>query len=223
VRWDEYAARWATLHGGFDPRRAGTVVRRWLRSAYAVGALLARARVRPTVVTVLGVLLSVGVPVAAARGPVGLLAGAGLVLLAAMADSVDGAVAVVSDRVSPLGYVYDSVADRLGEAAWLAAFWVAGVPAELVVVAGGLSWLHEYVRARAVSAGMREIGSVTVGERPMRVAVTVVGLLVAGAAGFIEPELAPGTLTITLAVWGLLAFFGLMQLLGAVRRSLRAR
>jgi CDP-diacylglycerol--glycerol-3-phosphate 3-phosphatidyltransferase len=188
--------------------------------AYGIGAPLARARVTPTAVTALGLLFCAAVPVAAARAPVGLFVAAGLVLLAGVADSVDGAVAVISDRVTALGYVYDSVADRLGEAAWLVGFWVAGVPGELVVLAGGLSWLHEYVRARAVSAGMREIGSVTVGERPTRVAIALVGLLVAGAAGFIEPDLAPGTLTIALAVWVLLAVFGLGQLLSAVRRSL---
>jgi phosphatidylglycerophosphate synthase len=223
VRWDEYATRWATLHGGFDPRAAGQAVRGWLRMSYGIGALLSRWRVPPTAVTVVGLLFCAAVPVAATRSPVGLFVGAGLVLLAGVADSVDGAVAVVSDRVTALGYVYDSVADRLGEAAWLAAFWVAGVPAPIVVLAGGLSWLHEYVRARAVSAGMREIGTVTVGERPMRVVVTVVGLLVAGASGFIEKDLAAGTLTIALAVWALLALFGLGQLFSAVRRSLRPR
>jgi phosphatidylglycerophosphate synthase len=223
VNWDEYSTRWAALHGGFDPRSAGRVVRGWIRLAYRTGSLLGRLRIRPTAVTAVGLLLCVAVPFAAARTPYGLFVAAGLVLLAGVADSVDGAVAVISGRVTALGYVYDSVADRLGEAAWLAAFWAAGVPAPLVVLAGGLSWLHEYVRARAVSAGMKEIGAVTVGERPMRVVVTVAGLLVAGAAGLIQRDLAPGTLTIALAVWALLALFGLGQLLGAVRRSLHAR
>ena len=49
MRWDEYAKRWAALHGGFDPRAAGQVVRGWLRLAYGIGALLARWRVPPTV------------------------------------------------------------------------------------------------------------------------------------------------------------------------------
>jgi phosphatidylglycerophosphate synthase len=221
VGWDEYAVRWAALHGGFDPRSAGAVVGGWLRLAYAIGALLGRWRVPPTAVTVFGLLLCAGVPVAAGYGSVGLLVATGLVLLAAVADSVDGAVAVVTGRVTRLGYVYDSVADRLGEACWLAAFWVAGVPGPMVIAAGGLSWLHEYVRARAVSAGMREIGVVTAGERPTRVSVTIVAFLLAGVAGLIDPALGPGTLTVVLAVWVLLALFGLFQLLAAVRRSLR--
>jgi phosphatidylglycerophosphate synthase len=221
VRWDEYAARWAALHGGFDPRTAGAVVGGWLRLAYGVGALLGRWRVPPTAVTAVGLLLCLGVPFAARYGPVGLLVGAGLVLLASVADSVDGAVAVVTDRVTRLGYVYDSAADRLGEACWLAAFWVAGVPGPMVVAAGGLSWLHEYVRARAVSAGMREIGAVTLGERPTRVSATVVALLLAGVAGLIQRDLAAGTMTVVLAGWLLLAALGFVQLLAAVRRTLR--
>jgi phosphatidylglycerophosphate synthase len=223
VGWDEYAARWAALHGGYDPRSAGPVVGGWLRVAYGIGSVLARLRVAPSAVTAFGLLLCVAVPFAADRGRIGLVAGALLVVLAAVADSVDGAVAVVSGRVTRLGYVYDSVADRIGEAAWLVAFWVAGVPASLAVTAGALSWLHEYVRARAVSAGMKEVGVVTVGERPTRVSVTVVGLLLGAAAGFLRPELGPGTMTVALSVWALLALFGLGQLLGAVRRTLHDR
>ena len=57
----------------------------------------------------------------------------------------------------------------------------------------------------------------TVGERPTRVMVTVVGLLRRAAPpGSIEQDLAAGTLTIALAVWALLALFGLGQLFGAV-------
>ncbi|MDG4832196.1 CDP-alcohol phosphatidyltransferase family protein [Solwaraspora sp. WMMD1047] len=221
LSWDEYAASWARLHGGFDPRQATPTVRGWLRMAYEVGSVLSRLRVSPTAVTVLGTLLCAAVPLVVARGPSGPLLGAVLILLAAVADSADGAVAVVTGRTSRLGYVYDSVADRLGEAFWLLAFWLVGVPGTLVVTAGALSWLHEYVRARAVSAGMKEIGAVTMGERPSRVSVAIVGLLAAGVTGLIRPELAAGTMTVATTVWVVLAAFGLVQLLAAVRRTLR--
>ncbi len=141
-------------------------------------------------------------------------------LLASVADSVDGAVAVATGRTTRLGYVYDSLADRIGEAAWLVAFWLVGAPGALVAAGGALSWLHEYVRARAVAAGMREIGAVTVGERPTRVCVAVAGLLLAGLSGLVEVDLAAGTITMATAVWVLLAAFGLGQLLSAVRRAL---
>lgn len=220
LKWDDYATAWARLHGGFDPRAAAPVVRAWLRFAYHVGYILGRLRITPTAVTVAGVLLCLCVPLFSVRSVDGPIVGALFVLLAAVADSVDGAVAVATNRTTRLGYVYDSLADRLGEIAWLAAFWLVGAPGALVVAGGALSWLHEYVRARAVAAGMRDIGAVTVGERPTRVCVALVGLLLAGLTGLIDPDLAAGTITMATAVWVLLAGFGLGQLLSTVRRAL---
>lgn len=221
LTWDEYASRWATLHGGFDPRQATPLVQGWLRLAYGVGLALSRLRVPPSAVTLVGVLLCLLVPVTATGSASGPFTAAVFVLLAAIADSVDGAIAVAADRSSRLGYVYDSLADRVGEAAWLLAFWLVGAPGVVVATAGGLSWLHEYLRARAVSAGMREIGAVTVGERPTRVAIAAVGLVLAGLAGLIQRDFAPGVITVAAAVWVLVAAFGLAQLLTAVRRALR--
>lgn len=220
LTWHEYAAAWSELHGGFDPLRTSPVVRGWLRLAYAGGSLLGRLRVGPTAVTVVGLLICLSVPVAARLGPAGLLAGAGLVLLAGVADALDGAVAVVTGRVSRLGFVYDSLADRVGEAAWLTAFWLAGAPGPLVVLGGATCWLHEYLRARAAGAGMRGVGVVTVGERPTRVSVALVGLLLGGAAGLLRADLQAGTVTIAAVAWLVLAVFGLGQLFGTVRREL---
>ncbi|MEU5943273.1 CDP-alcohol phosphatidyltransferase family protein [Micromonospora sp. NPDC047548] len=220
LKWDDYATAWARLHGGFDPRAAAPVVRAWLRFAYHVGYVLGRLRVTPTAVTVAGVLLCLCVPLFSVRSVDGPIIGALFVLLASVADSVDGAVAVATNRTTRLGYVYDSVADRLGEIAWLTAFWLVGAPGALVVAGGALSWLHEYVRARAVAAGMRDIGVVTVGERPTRVCVALLGLLLAGLTGLVNADLAAGTITMAAAVWVLLAGFGLGQLLSTVRRAL---
>lgn len=218
--WDDYAITWARLHGGFDPRTAAALVRYWLRAGHTGATLLGRFGVPPTAVTAANALLCLFVPAAATQGPYGLLAGAVLVLLAAVADTIDGALAVVSGRTTRMGYVYDSLADRAGEAFWLLAFWLAGAPGPMVVAAGALSWLHEYLRARAAAAGMREIGAVTVGERPTRVAVALLGLLVAGAGGLLQRELAAGVSAMAAAVWALLALFGLSQLLTAVRKTL---
>ncbi len=220
LTWEQYATAWSKLHGGFDPRAASPLVRGWIRLAYAGGKLLSRLRVAPSAVTATGLLICLAVPAAAALGPLGALAAAGLVLLAAAADALDGAVAVVSRRTTPLGFLYDSVADRIGEAAWLAAFWLAGAPGGLVVAGGAVSWLHEYVRARAVAAGMTGIGVVTVAERPTRVSVALAGLLLAGLAGLVRPELLAGTATVAGVAWLFFGVFGLGQLVAAVRRSL---
>jgi CDP-diacylglycerol--glycerol-3-phosphate 3-phosphatidyltransferase len=165
-------------------------------------------------VTGAGLLLSAAVPVVVALGPAGLPLGALLVLLASVADGLDGAVAVVAGKTSRLGFVVDSVADRLGELAWLVAFWLAGAPGWLVVAAGAVSWLHEYVRARAIAAGMREIGAVTVAERPTRVIVTIAGLTLGNAGP---------ALTLAAAAWLALGVVGLVQLAVAVRRDLTDR
>lgn len=217
LSWDEYAVAWARLHGGFDPRKAGPMVRGWLRVAYLIGSGLARIGISPGGVTFAGLVLCVSVPVLAGRPALAAV----FVLLAAMADSADGATAVVSGRATRLGYLYDSVADRLGEAAWLMAFWLVGAPGILVVTAGGLSWLHEYVRARVAAAGMRDIGVVTVGERPTRVSIAFVGLLLAGAVELVQADLPAGTITVVTAVWVLLALVGLLQLLAAFHRAMR--
>jgi phosphatidylglycerophosphate synthase len=221
VTWEEYAAAWSQLHGGFGPATASPLIRGWVRLAYRGGSLLARLRIGPGAVTAAGLLLCIAVPFAAALGSGGLLAGGVIVLLASVADGLDGAVAVVTGQVSRAGFVYDSVADRVGEAAWLAAFWVAGAPGWLVVAAGAVSWLHEYVRARAAAAGMTGIGVVTVGERPTRAAVTVTGLVVAGAAGLIREPWAATVLMIAAAAWLALALVGLLQLATTVHRTLR--
>jgi CDP-diacylglycerol--glycerol-3-phosphate 3-phosphatidyltransferase len=219
VIWEEYASAWSALHGGFDPDKASFLVRGWVRLAWRGGNALARLRVGPSAVTTLGLVLCVLVPVAALVSPVT----AGLVvLLASFADGLDGAVAVVSGRATRIGYVYDSVADRLGEAAWLVALWVAGAPAWLAVAAGGVSWLHEYVRARATAGGMREIGAVTVGERPTRVSVTVSGLVVGGVAALVHDSWGTAVMTAATAAWLALALIGVVQLVAAVRRELRA-
>lgn len=220
MTWDEYAKAWSALHGGFDPETASPVVRGWIRIAYRGGSLLGRLGFSPTGVTFAGLVLCLAVPFAAAAGPIGLIGAALLVLAAGFADAFDGAVAVVTGRTSRTGFVIDSVADRVGELAWLAAFWVAGVPGWLVVAGGAVSWLHEYLRARASTAGMPDIGAVTVGERPTRVSVAISGLLVGGVAGLVHPDWAVVVVVVAAAVWLALGVIGLGQLIAAVRRAL---
>jgi CDP-diacylglycerol--glycerol-3-phosphate 3-phosphatidyltransferase len=214
VLWDDYAGAWSRLHGGFDPREANFLVRGWVRIAYAVGSWLGRHRVGPMAVTTAGLLICFLVPASVVLlDRPGIFLAAVLVLVAALADGLDGAVAVLTGRTTRLGYVYDSVADRLGELAWLVAFWLAGAPGWLVVTAGAASWLQEYARARATAAGMSEIGVVTVAERPTRVLVAIFGLL----AAFAHAPL----ITAATAVWLALTAVAGLQLLIAIRRALR--
>ena len=219
--WNDYSARWAALHGGVDPRRSSVPTRLWIRLAYGVGRGLSALRVAPDAITVVGLLLSAAVPVVVLFGGWWLLAAAGLVLASAVADSADGAVAVLTGRTSRLGAFTDAMADRLSEAAWLLALWLAGVPGILVAACGALSWLHEYARARAAAAGMSGVGVVTVAERPTRVILSVVALGLGGAASVVSDRLAAGVMTIVVAVWVLLGLLGGARLLTAIRTALR--
>ena len=207
-----YFDRWVSTHGGYDPR-SNALVRWWLGIAYAVARPLAAARVLPDLVTVAAIAcsgLAVGL---AAGGEWWLLAAAIVVVLGGLLDSVDGAVAVLRDRVTRWGSVLDSTADRVSDLLFVCALWVAGAPATVCVVAAALMFVHEYVRALAAVAGMTEIGIVTVGERPTRVIVTAAFLAAAAALGDPWPALGAWA-------WVGLGVIGLTQLLVVVRRRL---
>jgi phosphatidylglycerophosphate synthase len=195
-------------------------VRGWLRLAYLTGRPLARAGVSADLVTVAGLLFSIAVPIVALAGAAP-AAGAVLVVLSAFADTVDGTVAMLRGRADPLGQVYDAVADRIAEACWLFALWRLGAPAWLAVSGGALCWLHEYVRARAAASGLRGIGVVTVSERPARVIVVTIGLLLVGVSAPLGRDVPGLTAAATGAVFAVLSLIGLGQLGWTVRRKLR--
>jgi CDP-diacylglycerol--glycerol-3-phosphate 3-phosphatidyltransferase len=209
-----YLRAWSDLHGGADP--SGRLVGGWLRLVHAVAAPLARLRVPPDAVTLLGLLVALLAPVAASRGGAGVLAAALIVAASGLVDSLDGAVAVMTGRVTRWGAVLDAVADRVSDAAFVAALWAAGAPAAACVAAVAVGWLQEYARARAGAAGLTEVTVLTINERPTRVVIVAMFLL----AAFVRPGDEPGWAT--LGAWALVVVgtIGLVQLLVAVRRRL---
>jgi CDP-diacylglycerol--glycerol-3-phosphate 3-phosphatidyltransferase len=200
VGFEEHVRGWSALHGGLAP---SPLVRRYLRLVHALARPVARTGVHPDVLTLAA--LAVAVPVLWVPAPVA----AGLVLLSALLDALDGSVALLQGRTSRWGYVLDSVVDRLCDGLFLGALVVAGAPTGLAVGCGAGVALLEYTRARAGNAGGDEVGTVTVAERPVRVLLPACGLVLA------QP---------TAALWVLSALtaVGLVQLLSAVRRDLRA-
>ncbi len=210
---DAYLDAWAVLHGGYEPR-ANALVRRWLTGAYVVARPLSAARVPPDLLTLLGVLVSAGAAgLASGDGPGWLLAAALVVVASGLLDSLDGAVALMTGRVTRWGHVLDSVADRVSDLLYLVALWLAGAHAVVCAGGGTLMLLHEYTRARAVAGGMSEVGVVTVWERPTRVIVTAAFLASAAVLGDPWPTLGAWT-------WVGLGVVGLGQLLVVVRRQL---
>lgn len=212
---DDYLARWSQLHGGYDPS-ASRLTRLYLTIVYTVARPLAATRVPPDVVTLLGVGLSgVVVWVASLGGRWPILAFA-LVAVSGLVDSLDGAVAVLTDRVTRWGYVLDSVADRVSDGLYLVALWVLGAEVWVCVAAGTLMILQEYARARATAGGLADIGIVTVWERPTRVIATAMFLLGCG----LYPSAAEPWAQAGAYAWLGLGVIGLVQLLTMVRRRL---
>lgn len=210
-----FLRRWSELHGGYDPS-SSVFVGGWLRIAYAVSRPLARRGTQPDALTAWGLLVSAAVvPLAEPGTRWPLIAGA-TVVAAGLVDSLDGTVAVLTDRATRFGSVLDSVVDRCSDALYLMALWRLGAPAGLCVGTGVALGLLEYTRARAGSAGMAEIGVATVGERAVRIPVIAGTLATAGlyvdAVGSVATLGAATTLALSAA--------GLGQLLVAVRRAL---
>jgi phosphatidylglycerophosphate synthase len=217
VRMDraDYLAAWSRLHEGIDPYRS-RVIRAWLAVVYRVAWPPARAGVAPTLITAAGPLLAGGAVAAAAVGLRLALAAAALGLLAGLADAVDGAVAVLSGRTSAAGFVLDSVADRVTDALLLVALVLLGAPGWLGAAAGAALGLLEYTRARAAAAPTGPpVATVTIGERPTRVVLAVLGLLVAG----VVPGRAAAAVTAAAGASALVAGVGVGQLLAALLRG----
>lgn len=213
--WDAYVARWSALHGGADPSQR--VVHGYLRLVYRLGRRPAALGVAPSAVTLLGLLVTAAaVPLAAAGGRWPVLAAAAIGV-GGLLDGLDGAVAVLGDRVSRWGALLDSVADRLGEVALGGVLLVLGAPVEAVVVGIGAGWLLEYVRARTAALGVDDVGVVSVGERPTRLAVVAMFALAAG----VHPGWTPVLAAIAVTALGVLSVVGLVQVLVAARLLLR--
>lgn len=211
-----YFDRWQTVHGGYDPRTGSVWVRAWLSGVYRLASPLARRGVRPDVLTASTVWLALAVVLAASEGGRWAMAAGWLVVLSGIGDSLDGAVAVLSDRATQWGYVIDSVVDRVNDVLYVVAVVLVGGSAALGVVCALAFFLLEYLRARAGNAGGGEIAAVTVGERPNRVALCAVGLYFAGV--FVDAP-APIATSALGALTGL-TVIGLVQLGIAVRRQL---
>jgi phosphatidylglycerophosphate synthase len=187
---EEYLAAWARWHGGTDPA-ASPLVRGWLTLAYTLARPL--AGLPPLVATVLGLLVAAAAAALAVPGGGWLVVAGLLVGASGLLDSLDGALAIAGGRASPRGFVLDSAVDRLTEAAYATALWLAGAPGWLAAAFGALCWLPDYLRARAGQAGVAETGALSIWERPTRVAMTGFTL---GGAGVLALLDGPGRVVV---------------------------
>lgn len=120
--------------------------------------LLAKAHITPNALTLAGVLGSAGAAVLLARGQ--FLAGGIVVLAAGALDVLDGALARATGQVTRFGAVFDSVMDRVSEAAVLFGllYYYADRDAReeslLIFAALAGSMLVSYIRARGEILGL---------------------------------------------------------------------
>jgi len=149
------------------------------RAVRPLGNLLRRTGLTPDHLTVLGILVGVGAAVAIGTGRLRL--GLVLVILAALPDMLDGALAKATNASSQRGAFFDSTVDRLTDAvllggvAWYLADAETPHMAMLPFSVMALSSIISYQRAKAESLGLDAKGGLM--ERAERVVVLCVGLL----------------------------------------------
>ncbi len=174
---------------------------------------------------VVGLACGLVTPFAAQAGGWWLFTAALLVVVTFLCDRWYPAIFARVGEPGRRSLVFVPVAARLVEASWLYGFWRLGVPTGVVVAAGAVSVLHEYIRARGQIAGLQEIAFPTLGERSSRCWSALVGYGVAGAVSPASVEVAggvaTGVVTIAAIAWLLLGILGFVQLMIVVSAALR--
>ena len=176
---------------------------------------------------VTGFVAGIATPFLAKQGGRWILAGAFLVLVTVASDQIYPKMVARLGEPSRRSRVFVPLAARLVEMAWLYGLWKLGVPAGVVVAAGGLTLMHEYVRARGQIAGLKDIGIVTLGERSMRGWIALGGYSMAGIVALTStvysPGMVTGIVTIATTAWLLLGVLGFVQLAIVVSAAFRSK
>jgi len=149
------------------------------RAVKPIGDRLRRTRLSPDHLTIVGLVVAVGAAVAIGAGflALGLL----LVILAALPDLLDGALAKASNTSSQRGAFFDSVIDRVadsllfGGVAWYFASEESAHMALLPMAVLATSSVISYQRAKAESLGLSAKGGIM--ERAERIILLCLGLL----------------------------------------------
>ncbi|MFJ6096811.1 CDP-alcohol phosphatidyltransferase family protein [Williamsia muralis] len=224
---EEAYAGWSRLHGGIDPR-SSMWISGWVRIAHICATPLVRAGVSPSTVTVAGVAVMAAVPLIASAGAAWPMVAMLVILVGAVLDGVDGAIAVRAGKASRWGRVLDPFADRCSDLLLILTLVVLGAPVWLGISLALLTLLLESVRAHAQATGMEGPGVLTWWERPSRVIVASFATATSAIEWGVRrsgidvlPALDGVTLvTIYAIIATVLAVAGLAQLLLAVHSEL---
>ena len=166
---DAFNQNWSKLHG--DAQITG-VVKGWLRISYSLAKLLAKLRVTPNTLTLLGVFFGILLYLNSLSYWAVLF-----LVLSIICDGIDGSLAIMTGKSNKWGAMLDSVADRLTEVFWGLAFIAIGADQNLVIAAVLIAAIQEYLRARSAGLGLTDVGVVTISERPVRASILFVALV----------------------------------------------
>ena len=166
---DEFFLAWSKLHG--DAKVSG-IVKGWLSISFPVSKALAKMRITPNALTILGLVFGILLYMnsSAIWAPL-------ILVISLICDGVDGSLAIITRQSSKWGALLDSVVDRLTEVFWVFALYSLGVDSKILITVLILASTQEYLRARAGGVGLKQVGVVTVAERPVRASFIFIALV----------------------------------------------
>lgn len=166
---DEFFLAWSKLHG--DAKVSG-IVKGWLSISFTFSKALAKIRVTPNALTILGLVFGILLYMNsnAIWAPL-------ILVISLICDGVDGSLAIITRQSSKWGALLDSVVDRLTEVFWVFALYSLGVDSKILITVLILASTQEYLRARAGGVGLKQVGVVTVAERPVRASFIFIALV----------------------------------------------
>ena len=166
---NEFFLAWSKLHG--DAKVSG-IVKGWLSISFTVSKALAKIRVTPNALTILGLVFGILLYMnsSAIWAPL-------ILVISLICDGVDGSLAIITRQSSKWGALLDSVVDRVTEVFWVLALYSLGVDSKILITVLILASTQEYLRARAGGVGLKQVGVVTVAERPVRASFIFIALV----------------------------------------------
>ena len=166
---DEFFLAWSKLHG--DAKVSG-IVKGWLSISFTFSKALAKIRVTPNALTILGLVFGILLYMnsSAIWAPL-------ILVISLICDGVDGSLAIITRQSSKWGALLDSVVDRVTEVFWVLALYSLGVDSKILITVLILASTQEYLRARAGGVGLKQVGVVTVAERPVRASFIFIALV----------------------------------------------
>ena len=201
----EFFNSWSSLHGGAEIKG---IVRAWLEISFLLCKPQAVLRVTPNSLSIFGLLLGITLVVnIESNWAIALL------VFSLIADGIDGSLAILTGKVSRWGALLDGFIDRIVEALWAYSLFLLGAPYQLVLIAWLAAFLQEYMRSRAASLGVTQLGVVTIGERPIRASILFIALV----ARAVDMDLA----TLLSQIWAVLQVISLFTVLNFLRPLLQ--